>query len=207
MHSHFKHQLNRAAETHFCLRPALVKALEQFLLSDDTRMYLGRNYANYAELWTAENSDKFFDMATMIRFGSAIEGCLKWYYMLKKGYANNLQLKDDPAYDLGIFQRVQKSQKNGVIRLYRKELGYNLVTNPHLSSIQETMIHRHLYAHNSGLLDDCYIKKLKKVTGQALSKDPRISQSYPAEDLYWFEPLKRLPHLIEEARRFFDAFP
>jgi hypothetical protein len=31
--------------------------------------------------------------------------------------------------------------------------------------------------------------------------------NYPAEDVYWFEPLKRLNVYIEEARRFFRQFP
>jgi hypothetical protein len=84
---------------------------------------------------------------------------------------------------------------------------YDLTTNPELSAIQEAMMHRHLYAHNSGLVDDDYIDKLRRITGHDLASDSRISASYPNDDTYWFEPLKSLNTLIESTRRFFRAFP
>jgi hypothetical protein len=94
---------------------------------------------------------------------------------------------------------------NGVIPLYPRELGLDLTENSALPSIQEAMMHRHLYAHASGLLDADYIGKIKLITGQDLMLNPAIRDTYPAHDTYWFEPLCRLPHLIEEARSFFSC--
>jgi hypothetical protein len=111
--------------------------------------------------------------------------------MEKKGHTNILALKADPNYQSNIFQRVQTWQSNGVITLYQTELNYELTKNSELSTIQEAMMHRHLYAHNSGLVDDDYIDKIKQITGHNLATDPRIAASYPNDDTYWFEPLNR----------------
>ena len=94
-----------------------------------------------------------------------------------------------------------------MIELYKSELQYDLKTNLHLKAVQEAMMHRHLYAHNSGLLDDNYIKRIKQITGEDLLSLPEVSTHYPATDTYWFRPLKRLNLFIEEARRFFRIFP
>lgn len=207
MHAEFNGQINRVAETHFYLRPVLIKALKGQLLTDDARKCIGKDLGNYAELWEATFSDRFFDMATMIRLGSVIEGCLKWYYMSKKGHTNIPQLEADPAYKPNIFQRVQSGQSKSAITLYSQQLGIDLTTNLHLRPMQEAMMHRHLYAHNPGLVDADYIKKIKRITGQDLTAMPQIAQSFPNDDTYWFEPLRKLPHFIEEARSFFRAFP
>jgi hypothetical protein len=166
-------------------------------------------HATYYDQWRATAADKFFDMSTMIRLGTAIELCLRTYYMQRKGHSTLIDLQSDPRYRKGIFQRVQNcQQQNGAIVLYRDEIGYDLANNPHLSAIQEMIMHRHLYAHNSGLLDDEYIDNIRTMTGKDLRVHPEITASnYPAEDVYWFEPLERLNVYIEEARRFFRQFP
>lgn len=205
MKDYFKREINRVAEVHFLLRPVLSNSLKQQVITDEGRKIVG-NFQTYKDLWIASFSDRFFDMATMIRLGSVIEGCLKTYYMYKKGYTNVLQLKADPKYEHNIFQRVQSWQRNGVITLYKNELGYDLSTNLHLVSIQEAMMHRHLYAHNSGIIDDDYISKIQKITGQNIKMIPEIAKNYPTNDTYWFEPLKRLNYFIEESRSFLSDF-
>jgi len=206
MNDYFHQEINRVAEVHFSIRPVLVRALRQQYITDEGRKWVG-NFENYYDLWTATFSDKFFDMATAIRLGSVIENSLKRYYMDKKGYINISQLKTDPNYRRGIFQQVQSDQNKGVIWLYNEADIYDLSTNQHLVSIQEAMMHRHLYAHNSGIIDDDYIDKIKKITGQDIKTLPEIAASYPTNDTYWFEPLRRLNDFIEEARRFFNLFP
>lgn len=206
MNEFFQREINRVAEVHFFLRPVLSRALSEHVLTDEGKEFVG-DYANYQQLWTASFGDRFFDMATAIRLGSAIEACLKLYYMEKKGHLNIPALKADPKYQQNIFQRVQSWQSNGVIALYQTELSHDLTTIPELAAIQEAMLHRHLYAHNSGLVDEDYIDRIKQITGQDLALDPRISATYPNDDTYWFEPLKRLNTLIESTRRFFRAFP
>ena len=69
------------------------------------------------------------------------------------------------------------------------------------------MQHRHLYAHNSGIIDDDYIAKILKITGIDLLQNPQILNVYPAQDVYWFKPLERINEFIEATKRFFAAFP
>ncbi len=202
----FLREVNRVAEVHFYLRPLLSSALKKQLINFDVKNIVG-DYENYYEFWHGSYSDRFFDMATMIRLGTVIEICLKYYYMARKGHTNIVDLNADPNYKKNIFQRIQSYQPNGALKVYRDVLGYDLTSNPHLKSMQETMMHRHLYAHNAGLLDDEYIDNIKKITGVALTSDPNIGASYPHQDTYWFEPLKNLNLFIEEARRFFAQFP
>jgi hypothetical protein len=54
------------------MRPVLSKALANHLLTDEGKGFVG-DYANNQQLWTASLGDRFFDMATAIRLGSAIE--------------------------------------------------------------------------------------------------------------------------------------
>jgi hypothetical protein len=207
MYEEFKRQLNRVAETQYYLRPQLIGALKSQILTEPAKKIIG-NHTSYADYWTASLSDKFFDMATMNRLGTSIEGCLKWYYMMKKGYANNVQLRADPHWKKNIFQRVQTWQPDGVLSLYGNQLAFDLTTIKELAAIQEMMMHRHLYTHSSGLLDDEYLKRIKQITGQdILVMHPEIAKSYPNQDTYWFEPLDRLAQFIELARKFFGQFP
>jgi hypothetical protein len=129
--------------------------------------------------------------------------------MYRKGHSTLTELQNDPHYQKGVFQRVQSWQRaNGAIGLYSDDLGYDLTSNPHLQTMQEAMAHRHLYAHNSGLLDDQYIANIETITGTDLRTQPGLAaRGYPAEDVYWFEPLGRLNLFIEQARRFFPPFP
>ena len=202
----FKTEINRVAETQFSIRPQLVLALKKSLLTDTARKVTKSTYQNYFDMWTGSFSDKFFDMGTIIRLGSVIEGCLKQYYMNKKGYTNILQLRTDPKYKQGIFQRIQ-DPTGGVIKLFIDELNFDLTIITELKLIQEAMQHRHLYAHNSGIIDDDYIAKILKITGIDLLQNPQILNVYPAQDVYWFKPLERINEFIEATRRFFAAFP
>lgn len=178
-----------------------------FIITDAGRQHGQHNYQNSYEEWMGTMSDKFFDMGTLIRLGTAIEQNLKHYYMDKKGHQNRATLHADPKYRQNMFQQIMPWHNNGALRIYREELSYDLTANQYLKSVQELMLHRHLYAHNSGLIDDEYIKRLKLLTGLDLMQRPEVTRQYPADDLYWFEPLKRLNDFIEETRRFFRVFP
>ncbi|TLD43480.1 MAG: hypothetical protein JETT_0298 [Candidatus Jettenia ecosi] len=202
----FRREVNRIAEVHFYLRPLLSSSLRKQLINPDVKTIVG-GYENYYDFWHGSYNDRFFDMTTMIRLGTVVENCLKYYYMTRKGHKNLIDLKADPNYKKNIFQRIQNYQSDGALKIYRDALGYELTSNPHLKSMQEAMMHRHFYAHNAGLLDDEYIDNIKKITGADLTADPNIAVSYPHQDTYWFEPLKNLKFFIEEARRFFAQFP
>ena len=188
------------------VRPNLVKALNDQVLTEAARQVVG-NYRTYAELWIGAFSDRFFDMGTMIRLGSAIENHLKYYYMAKRGHQTIPELQADPAFSKNVFQRIQPWQGDSAIKLMKDQLGYDLSSNPHLPAMQEAMMHRHLYAHNLGILDAEYISRIKSLTGVDVAADPTVSASYPNSDTYYFEPIKKLPLFIEEARNFFAKLP
>lgn len=199
-------EINRVAETQFFLRPLLKNNLKNQVLTASGKAQIG-NFDNYREYWEATFGRHFFDMSVVIRLGSALENGLKHYYMDKNGHQSLSDLRVDPSYKQNIFQRIQPWNGNdSAIVLYQTELSIDLTQNAHLASVQEAMLHRHLYAHNSGLIDDQYIQRLCTLTGTDLNNDPRIQQ-YPSEDVYWFAPLDNLSGFIEETRRFFEALP
>ncbi|MFC1464519.1 MAG: hypothetical protein ACFLMY_06700 [Candidatus Brachytrichaceae bacterium NZ_4S206] len=198
--------IERVAETHYMIRPVLKVALtNQVLMPEGKRMF--PNCSTYWDVWTQRLSDRFFDMGTLIRAAASVETTLRDYYMLKKGHQNLTQLRQDPQYKQNIFQRLMPwNSKDGAIPLLLT-VGVDLTALPELPTLQELMLHRHLYAHNLGVIDDQYIDRLKKLTGRDLLTDPTISTSYPAQDVVWFEPLGRINDFIEAVRRFFRQLP
>lgn len=207
MKEFFDKEINRVAEAHYFLRPMLENALKKQIITEDGKKFIG-NYENYYEFWINSFSDRFFDMGNMIRLGSVIEKCLKEYYMTSMGYKNLAELYGDSMYKRGIFQRVQDWQgQEGVLFLYKTKLNYNLTENSQIKVVQELMLHRHLYAHSSGLMDDDYIKNLKKITEEDLALDTSVKTHYPREDFYYFKPLERLNYFIEGTRNFFKELP
>ena len=88
-----------------------------------------------------------------------------------------------------------------------KSVNIDITAIPELPTVQELVLHRHLYAHNLGVIDDEYIKNLKRLTAVDLQADPTVAAQYPAQDVFWFEPLDRLPVFIEAVRSFVRALP
>lgn len=79
--------LERAAETHFTVRPILVNALsKQVLQAAGVARF--PTCSTYLDIWKLQLSDRFFDMGTLIRIAASVETGLRDYYTLKKGYAN-----------------------------------------------------------------------------------------------------------------------
>lgn len=206
MKDYIKTELNRVAETQFFLRPVLEKALQNNIVTEEGKKYCA-NCDNYHQFWQLTHGHSFFDMGTFIRLGSAIEKCFKYYYMGNKGYKTNTELLADPNYAQNIFQRIQSWQNNGVRNLFISQLSYDIRQIPELSTIQEAMMHRHLYAHNSGLIDDTYLDRIQQITGIDLRNEDEIKNQYPSNDVYWFKPLKELSKYIEGARKFFSQLP
>lgn len=204
-----QNRISRIAETHFFLRPVLVTALKKHIIPEDAkRIFLGSG--TYHEYWEKLLSDKFYDMGTLIRLGSEVEICLRDYYMAKKGYKNLTELRSDPKYKRGIFQRILPWQNstNDAISLFQTELGYDLNTNPHFKLMQEQMVLRHLYAHNTGIIDDQFIQAYKDLKGEDVTTiTPLGGGTYPDEDVYFFEPLARVKDFIEGTKKFFSEFP
>lgn len=201
-----KNQINRVAETHFFLKPVLVNALKNQIITEEERKFTN-GADNYYEYWTATFNDRFYDMATLIRLGTEIENGLKYYYMEKMGHQNLLDLKNDPNYENNIFQRILPWTKNSAIDLFITYLNYDLNNNTKLRIIQELMLCRHLYAHNTGLINDDFVNKYYRLTGIDIAQIAQIKNSYPQNDTYFFTPLNKINEYIEESKRFISELP
>ena len=199
-------EIERVAETHYMIRPVLKRALaSQVLMPEGKKIF--PDCSTYWDVWTKRLSDRFFDMGTLIRVAASVETSLRDYYVLKKGYQNLTQLRRDPQYKQNVFQRIMPwNGSDGAIPLVRT-VGVDLTTLSELPTLQELMLHRHLYAHNLGVIDDQYIERLKQLTHRDLLADPAISNSYPAQDVVWFEPLGRIDNFIAAVRAFFRKLP
>jgi hypothetical protein len=99
-----------------------------------------------------------------------------------------------------MYQRLAKPTE--IMKAFKVDCDYDLNTNSAWSVIREIMVHRHLYAHRSGLVDRGYIDSVRTVCGVDIEPD-LVALGYPNEEVYWFEPLKRLSEYIEGARTFF----
>jgi hypothetical protein len=190
--------IGRVAETQYMIRPILASALKGHTLTGIGRKMSGHPSAqSQHDLWTASYADRFFDMGTFLRLGTAIQTGLRSHY-----FATCPPAAQAPHH--AVFQRL--GEPKPLVRLYRDGSGYDPRTNPEWTRMQELMLHRHLYAHRSGLVDDKYVDELKQVAGVDISADIK-ARNYPVEDVYWFRPLRELPDFIESARRFFHALP
>ena len=70
------------------------------------------------------------------------------------------------------------------------------------------MLCRHLYAHNSGILDEDFVEKYENLTGVDISEDQVIKGlGYPSEDVYFFAPLKSIGTCIENCEQFIKNLP
>ncbi len=189
--------VERVAETHFFIRHRLQRSLESWQLDSGARDVFGTNAESYWGVWTAGYGDRFFDMATFIRLGTAVENGLRHFHREVSGKRID---------DHGVFQRLVKPDVLG--RLFVEDCGVGLEALASFAEMREVMVHRHLFAHRAGLVDDKYVSDLKAVTGQDISHD-LAALGFPDEDVYWFTPLRRLgpsstdAGLIEAARRFF----
>lgn len=198
--------LERVAETHFMLRPSLDSALKKIVLTPAGQA-MSPGCSTYFDVWTQSFSDRFFDMGTLIRAAASVETSLRDYYVQKKGHANLSQLRQDRNYKKNIFQRVMPWHGNdGAIALL-KTVNVDVAVIPELPAVQELVLHRHLYAHNLGVIDDEYIKNLKRLTSVDLLSNPKIAVQYLSQDVVWFEPLQRLPAFIAAVRSFLRALP
>jgi hypothetical protein len=199
--------LERAAEAHFFIRPLLINALKGNLLTDAARAALGANHVSYYDFWQASLRDKFEDMTTMIQLGAAVEEVLRDTYMLAKGHANGAALRSDPLYSRGVFQRIMPWQTNaGSASHLLQSVGIDLSSVAKVHAAREAMLHRHLYAHNIGVIDDQYLDDWKQLTGEDLT--PAVSSlGYPTKDCYWFRPLQAITTYIDELRKFVANLP
>lgn len=188
------------------IRPTLKTALKNQVLTAEGQA-MSPGCSTYFDVWTKSCSDRFFDMGTLIRAAASVETSLRDYYAQKKGYLNLSQLRQDPSYKKNIFQRIMPWHGNDGAIVLLKRVNVDITVIPELPIVQELVLHRHLYAHNLGVIDDDYISNLKRLTSVDLQANPSVAAQYPAQDVIWFEPLSRLHVFIEAVRSFVRALP
>jgi hypothetical protein len=205
-----------AAETHWYIRPMLKSRLCDQWVDPNVVQKAGRTSdlpwkTDCWTWWVDRKGIQFFDMGTLIRVAAGVETGLR-DYLCKKRASNldqlRIHLAKDPRWKGSVFQRIQPWQTgNSANDLIKSELNYDLSSNPHLREVRELVLHRHLYAHNAGVLDEQYIESWKKLTDEDLTVDPEVQGNYPAKDVYWFRPLNRLTDYINAAKGFFLELP
>jgi hypothetical protein len=72
--------------------------------------------------------------------------------------------------------------------------------------MREMMVHRHLYAHRTGLVDEKYIHDLKDVIGEDI-RPVMEAHGFPDQEVYWLKPLSKLDEFIRDAEEFFKRLP
>ena len=189
-------EVERIAETHFGLRPLLLRVMEGQLISEEMQGQLPVRAANYREYWEGTYSDRWFDMATIMRLGTAIETGLRdsFYRVAPAG----------ERVDRGLFQRLVTP---GEIEIaFQTKCSVDLSAIPQWITMRQIMVHRHLFAHRGGLVDDDYLAQHSMVCGVDIRADVELL-GYPEKDVFWFRPLKDIPYYIEAARAFFGQVP
>src|SRR5919112_2505769 len=104
-----ENEINGVAQIHFYMRRVIEAGLKSIMITPEGRAIVGE-YNTELDRWRGTFADKFFDMSTIIRLGTAIEICLRTYYMDRKSYSTLIDLRSDARYKKGIFQRVQNWQ-------------------------------------------------------------------------------------------------
>jgi hypothetical protein len=192
--------VERVAQTHYMIRPILEAALEaQRIVPTAPESF--RNYADMRELWRADFGERFFDMSTLLRLAVAVEVGMRDEFVRLSRLASHATVKAAPL----AFQRLDPQHRKGACALFAT-VAYQLPGNSQFATMRELFVHRHLYAHRAGLVDDRYILDLKQLTQIDITSDI-AAYGWPAEDVYWFRPLDRLPAFLEAARHFFLEFP
>jgi len=194
--------LEQAAEFQFYIRKIIHDNLKNSTFPDALMKAMGWSHSNYYDLWKHQNGDRFMDMTTMVRIGAAIEGELRTTYMRLKGHANLVDLHEDPDFNLGAFQRIMPwhEDENSARALIYK-VGIDLEEINSIDDARKVMAHRHLYAHNVGLVDEKYISHWLRLTGEDVSL-ALTKHGYPEEDCYWFQPLDDMNNYIEVIQHF-----
>lgn len=145
-------------------------------------------------------------MAFIIRIGSVIENGLREFYMAKRGLNSIQELKQtDDIFRLNvIFQRLkQREDGRDAISIFNK-IGISITDNIHYKKIAEILEHRHLYAHNSGFVDDKYIFKIIEITGEDI-RGKLTQYGYPEKDVQWLRPLNKITEYASVVEEFLNT--
>ena len=198
----YKNYFRKIRESEYFLRRQIESNLKSIKFNDQEKEKYG-DHDTYFDLWCATLSDKFYDMTTIVRLGTIIEGCLKDYYQDKKGFSNRKQLNDHIDSNQNVFQQVLPWHSDGVLNRIKAEFSVDSFSISELPVLQETMLLRHLYAHNSGLIDEKFVRDYKRLIGTDLGDANSAYKNFENQDYYYFEPLSRVSNYLSETERFF----
>lgn len=199
----YKNHFNKVRESEFFIRRQLENSLKSIPFDDRMKSVAG-NYDTYFDMWRATYSDKFYDMTTIVRLGTVIETCLKDYYQNKSGFSNRKELKDHINSKQNVFQQVLPWHIDGVLKRIKKEFSIDPFAISELPLVQETMLLRHLYAHNSGVIDKKFVEHYERLTSIDLGSQSSIYNTYELDDCYYFEPLNNISKYLSATEKFFD---
>ncbi len=199
-------RFKRITSHHNLFRFEMVKAFKGFVINPNARELLGGSTTLH-EYWVGTRSDIYFDMGTFVRLGSETEGAFRDYYMFSLKLPNLNELKSSLPKAGPVFQRVKSGDT--LQKLYLKDLKINLEEFPEFALIKEFVIHRHLYAHNSGYLDEQFFKDMKEYCEiDLLANDPEFSElGWPTKDLVYTSPLRRIGEFSTAISSLFKKLP
>jgi len=189
-----------AAETQFYVRPGMLKGLDQDPVDSEIVRALGYDPAtdsinSIGQLWVRRGGLNFFDMSTMICLATGIEtGLREW------------TINNAPTTASKIRRGAYQALDDSLVSSLATETGRDISLDPNWTTLRAVLAHRHLYAHRGGVLDEDYVRQIQAITSEDLRLDPALT-NWPAEELYWFRPLKALPDLITRCRKFFSVLP
>lgn len=214
--------VQRVAIAELNMLPMLKSALHRTILSEEGKKLFGEQFKNLLQVYESNFSLAFLRIGNFIRLGTELENFTRAYYMEKQGLTSRSSLKahlQKLKYPPAIFQRVLPSikEKNDptLMELYQKELNIDLKEISKFRSIQEYFVHRHLYTHQNGFVDEIYLEHLEKILGveerqrveTAILKTLKTTTIDDSE-VFWFYPIhKRFAPLILDSKEFILQLP
>ncbi len=210
--------INRIEAAERVLVPILRKALSKRTLTPEMRQVMPEGCETLLDVFHRDHTINFMRMGSFLRLGATLERFVRAYYMEKVQLTTTAELREDltalgGGFEPFVFRSFYLSPARShptVVDLYARRLGINLGDKVGFSSVQEYFIHRALYVHKNGQVDDEYLDQIAALLG----KDERdrieaaIMSVSPVEHVedahaYWFEPIdKNLQHYIDRAMRF-----
>jgi hypothetical protein len=200
--------IGKIAEVHYFLRPCVLTALKEVILSPEAKEVLKSSSTTYFELWQENYTDRYFDIATFFQLSAQIDLSFKTYYMAWMGYDNFKQLHEDKDATAGVFTSIFPNDKNNLQGLFKNKGIIDLKSLDEFPIMQEFFVHKNLYSHSAGLVTPTYINELKDVCEIDLLADEQFSSlAYPDEEVYWFMPLRGLRKFVEATRQIIEQLP
>ena len=194
--------INRVAAADRAIRPMTDRALRKQVLPEDGRRFAPSGAKTLYDMFEADYTLDFMRMGTFQRLGSVLEVTLRDYYMERRSLTRPGLDSDlrgvGKQFSGAVFQRVKPGGAGNVQSLFSSAFGFELNDGKGFDAVQEYFVHRHLYTHRDGRVDERYLTDLEAVSGaderarvEAAVLEQAGVQSVEEADVYWFEPLRQ----------------